>query len=195
MAWLGAQLQFPQLGLGVRIEGWVWLCAPATYVLQLVGTVCGCCAGWDLYAGMLLRVQVGLLAVVSPCFRLGDWDCVLPVLTRCSPHLQSLRISIMPKTKYNHSTPPRRMSFIFSVDVQRVQACVFVPTTEHPGVNSLRLAPSPDAGSGGIFVSDDAGRTFTRVGAPSTTTCTDPCSEDMVNDFLAVAYDHAGGYL
>lgn len=51
------------------------------------------------------------------------------------------------------------------------------------------------AGSGGIFVSEDVGRSWTRVGAASSTNCTGTCSNDMTNDFLAVAYDAAGGYL
>jgi len=52
-------------------------------------------------------------------------------------------------------------------------------------------------GAGGIFVSDDAGRTFTRVGSIASTNCatgSSPCN-DMNNEFLAVAYDAAGGYL
>jgi hypothetical protein len=56
-------------------------------------------------------------------------------------------------------------------------------------------------GAGGIFVSDDAGRTFSRVGSTAATNCatgatssSSSCS-DMNNDFLSVAYDPAGGYL
>jgi hypothetical protein len=52
---------------------------------------------------------------------------------------------------------------------------------------------NPLNGAGGIFVSEDHGRSFTRVGAPSSTSC-EGCG-DMVNDFLAVAFDAAGGYL
>lgn len=55
------------------------------------------------------------------------------------------------------------------------------------------LCGCPAAGSGGIFLSDDVGRTFTRVGLPSSTSC-QGC-EDMARDFLAVAYDPGGGYL
>lgn len=54
-------------------------------------------------------------------------------------------------------------------------------------------------GAGGIFVSDDAGRTFSRVGSTATTNCATGASSstcnDMNNDFLSVAYDAAGGYL
>jgi len=48
-------------------------------------------------------------------------------------------------------------------------------------------------GNGGIFVSDDNGRTFKRVGMTSSTACTS-CN-DMVNDFLALAYDKSGQFL
>ena len=45
-------------------------------------------------------------------------------------------------------------------------------------------------GAGGIFVSDDMGRSFTRVGGVASTNCATalPCN-DMNNDFLAVAYE------
>lgn len=63
---------------------------------------------------------------------------------------------------------------------------------------AMQATPSPsqillpcNAGAGGIFISEDIGRTFTRVGAPSSAACTN----DMINDFLAVAYDTDGGYL
>lgn len=42
-------------------------------------------------------------------------------------------------------------------------------------------------------MSEDHGRSFSRVGGPSSSSC-EACG-DMVNDFLAVAYDAAGGYL
>lgn len=48
-------------------------------------------------------------------------------------------------------------------------------------------------------MSDDAGRTFTRVGATASTNCATgnaPATcNDMNNDFLAVAYDACGGYV
>jgi hypothetical protein len=51
-------------------------------------------------------------------------------------------------------------------------------------------------GAGGIFVSDDMGRSFIRVGGVASTNCATalPCN-DMNNDFLAVAYDADGGFL
>lgn len=49
------------------------------------------------------------------------------------------------------------------------------------------------AGNGGIFVSEDRGRTFARVGPTSSSACAD-CN-DMVGDFLALAYDVPGGYM
>eukprot|EP00775_Hariotina_reticulata_P011553 gene11553-11696_t len=52
---------------------------------------------------------------------------------------------------------------------------------------------NPLNGNGGIFASDDNGRTFKRVGLTSSKACTS-CN-DMVNDFLAVAYDKSGGFL
>lgn len=52
---------------------------------------------------------------------------------------------------------------------------------------------NPLNGAGGIFVSEDHGRSFSRVGGPSSSSC-EACG-DMVNDFLAVEYDAAGGYL
>ena len=43
-------------------------------------------------------------------------------------------------------------------------------------------------------MSEDIGRSFTRVGAPTSADCAaEPgCSSDMNNDMLAVAYDAAG---
>jgi len=56
-----------------------------------------------------------------------------------------------------------------------------------------RWYANPLKGNGGIFVSDDNGRTFNRVGMTSSKACTS-CN-DMVTDFLALAYDKSGGYL
>lgn len=56
-------------------------------------------------------------------------------------------------------------------------------------------------GAGGIFVSDDAGRSFARVGTEASSNCvpnTTPCDvvgPSMNNDFLSIAYDAGGGYL
>ncbi len=42
-------------------------------------------------------------------------------------------------------------------------------------------------------MSEDRGRTFTRVGPTSSSACAD--CKDMVGDFLALAYDVPGGYM